>query len=181
MRVYPRLKFGRRYVQERAQAEQDTNGASRFEFPVEARQWALMAASQPATRAGSAVTLGLDHLQSWRTVVARLYPWIHASYESAVLVQQVLYLFGKTKCCSPRLWLLGLELRRALMGDTQRLQELLEKTRTAQLAWAASFAMPLKQVLKLVLRCWHLINDNAKVRVPCVPTAPMKATTGRDF
>ena len=98
-----------------------------------------------------------------------------------MLVQQVLYLFGKTKCCSPRLWLLGLELRRGLLGDTQRLQELLEKTRAAHLAWAASYPMPLKQVLKLVLRCWHLINDNAKVRVPCVPTAPMKATTGRDF
>jgi hypothetical protein len=105
----------------------------------------------------------LQGLQGWRSAVMLFYPWIHASYESAVLVQQILYLFGQTKFCSPRLLLLGLELRRALGSDSQRLQDLLDKTRTAQLEWSNTYRMPLKHIFRFCFRFWHFVNDNTKV------------------
>jgi hypothetical protein len=143
-------------------------GGSGFQFPVEARQWARMNSSQPLTaRVSNVLSQGigqLQDLQGWRSAVMLVYPWMHASYESAVLVQQILYLFGQTKFCSPRLLLLGLELRRALGSDSQRLQDLLDKTRAAQLAWSNTYRMPLKHIFRFFFRFWHFVNDNTKVR-----------------
>jgi hypothetical protein len=143
-------------------------GGSGFQFPVEARQWARLNSSQPLTaRVSNVLSQGigqLQGLQGWRSAVMLFYPWIHASYESAVLVQQILYLFGQTKFCSPRLLLLGLELRRALGSDSQRLQDLLDKTRTAQLEWSNTYRMPLKHIFRFCFRFWHFVNDNTKVR-----------------
>ena len=73
-----------------------------FSVPTEVREWARLditagwrRAGGAAAAAASAAAAGSAGLRAW---VRRVYPWIHAGKEAAVLAFLVLFLFNRTTC-----------------------------------------------------------------------------------